>query len=182
MGEGSKFLVIEFDGSGLTLGEWTRGNPGTTVDLISEPVRSDGAERVHPSLFLVKGASRAALVQLMDRLDRLYGPIQTVSMEAARGQWLGRMAIKESAMHSVAAAAVLQFQHRFGTPWTHMDEGVVYLRARVPAKEDGERLARQVKGYLKEQKVDAHVSLQEVSAHDYGVWDDLVQASIGLAP
>jgi hypothetical protein len=182
MGDGSRFLVLEFSGDGLTLAEWTRDHAGTTVDLISEPVRSEGAERVHPSLFLVKGANRAALVQLMDRLDRLFGPIQTLSMEAARGQWLGRMTVRESSMHSAAAAAVLQFQHRFGAPWTHMDDGVVYMRARLPPKEDGERLVKQLKGYLKDQKVDAHVSLQELSAHDYGVWDDLVQSSIGLAP
>lgn len=182
MAEGSNFLVVEFSGDGLTLSDWTRDHPGTTVDLISEPVRTEGGDRLHPSLFLVKGASRAAILQLMERLDRVYGPLQTVSRDAGRGTWLGRMTVRESAMHSVAAAAVMQFQHRFGAPWTHFDDGVAYMRARLPAKENGERLVKQVRGYLAEQRVDAHVSLQEVSAHDYGVWDDLVQASIGLAP
>ncbi|MEK6976713.1 MAG: hypothetical protein AABY18_10290 [Candidatus Thermoplasmatota archaeon] len=182
MAEGSRFLVIEFSGNGLTLGEWTRDHPGTTIDLISEPVRAVGPDRVHPSLFLVKGANRAALVQLMDRLDRLYGPLDTLRMEPTRGQWMGRMHVKESAMNSAATAAVLQFQHRLGAPWTHIDDGVVYLRARLPAGEDGERLLHQVRGYLAKSGADAQVSLQEFSTHDYGVWDDLVQASIGLAP
>lgn len=182
MPEGTRFLVIEFAGDGLTLAEWTRAHPGTTVDLISDPARAVGGDRVHPTLFLVKGANRAALVQLMDRLDRLYGPIDTLRVEPQRGQWMGRMQVRESAMGSPAAAALMQFQHRFGAPWTHIDEGVVYMRARLPAGEDGERLVHQVRGFLAKARADAHVALQEFSSHDYGVWDDLVQASIGLAP
>ena len=182
MQDGSRFLVVEFSGEGLTLAEWTRDQPGATIDLISEPAQGDGDGRVHPSLLLVKGAGRAGLVQLMDRVDRLYGPLHTLKIEPARGQWLVRLNIRESAMHSAATAALMQFQHRFGPPWTHMDDGVVYMRARLPARGDGDRLLQQVRGYLADQKVDAHVSLQELGSHDYGVWDDLVQASIGLAP
>lgn len=182
MREGSRFLVLEFPGIGLTLAEWTRDYPGATVDMISEPVRAKGPDAVHPTLFLVKGAPRAALVQLMDRLDRLYGPIETLRMEPHTGQWLGRMQVPESSMHATSAAAVLQFQHRFGAPWTHIDDGIVYMRARLPPDDNGERLAQQVRGYLAEKKVDAQVTVQEFASHDYGVWDDLVQASIGLAP
>ena len=177
----SRFLVVEFPGDGLTLADWTRDHAGATVDLISEPVRSRGADRVHPSVVLVKGAGRAALVQLMDRLDRLYGPVETLRLEPARGQWLARLSVRESAMHSAAAAAVLQFQHRYGAPWTHIDDGIVYMRALLPPREDGDRLAQQMRGYLAQNKVDAQVSVQEFSAHDYGVWDDLVQHAIGLA-
>lgn len=117
----------------------------------------------------------------MDRLDRLYGPLETLRMEPARGQWLARMNVKESAMASGAAAAVMQFQHRFGAPWTHVDDGIVYMRARLKGEEDGDRLAQQLRGYLAQHKVDAQVSVQEFSVHDYGVWDDLVQNAIGLA-
>lgn len=180
--DGGRFLVVEFSGEGLMLAEWTRDHPGTSVDLISEAVRVKDGERLHPSLVLVRGAHRAALVQLLDRLDRLYGPLQTLRLDAMRGEWLGRMAVRESSMHSTAAAAILQFQHRYGPPWTHMDDGVVYMRARLPAGDDGDRLLHQVRGYLAKNEVDAHVALQELGAHDYGVWDDLVQASIGLAP
>lgn len=182
MREGTRFLVLEFGGEGLTLAEWTRDYPGATVDLISEPVRSKETDPIHPTLFLVKGAPRAALVQLMDRMDRLYGPLETLRMDAARGQWLARMQVKESAMHSSSAAAILQFQHRFGAPWTHMDDGVVYMRARLASDEDGDRLMQQLRGYLADKKIEAQVTVEEFASHDYGVWDDLVQASIGLAP
>lgn len=180
--ETQPFLVVEFDGADLTLAAWTREHAGTTVDLISETVRLEGGERLHPTLFLVKGAPRAALAQAMDRLDRLFGPLETVRMEPARGLWLARMLVRESTLQSAAMAAILQFQHRFGAPWTHIDDGVVYLRARVRDGEDGERLVHQVRGYLAKERVEAHVSLQEAGSHDYGVWDDLVQSSIGLAP
>lgn len=182
MPEGTRFVVVEFSGEGLTLAEWTRDNPGTSVDLISEPVRPEGNELLHPSLILVKGAGRAGLVQLMDKLDRLYGPVNTLRMEAIRGQWLARIQVRESQMHSTAAAAVAQFQDRFGAPWTHMDDGIVYMRARLNTGVDGDRLMHQMQGFLAQQQVDAQVSLAEFGSHDYGVWDELVQASIGLAP
>lgn len=181
MPESSRFLVVEFTGDGLTLAEWTRDHPGTTVDLISEPVQRQGNEAMHPSLILVKGVNRAALVQLMDRLDRLYGPVNTISMEAARGRWLARIQVRESQMHSAAAATVTQFQHRFGAPWTHLAEGVVYVRARLPAQEDEDVLVDELERRLKAGRIDAQVSVQEVGSHDYSVWDELVQASIGMA-
>lgn len=168
------------------MAEWTRDHPGATIDMISEPARSkdkaEARDRVHPTLVLVKRAPRAALVQLMDGLDRLYGPIETLRMDPQQGTWLARIQFSEASMHSSSAGAVLQFQHRFGAPWTHIDDGIVYLRSLLPAKEDGERLAQQVRGYLADKKVDAQATVQEFSSHDYGVWDDLVQASIGLAP
>lgn len=182
MTEGTGFLVVEFSGEGLTLAEWTRDNPGTSVDLISEPVRAEGNEHLHPSLILVKGAGRAALVQLMDKLDRLYGPVNTLRLEAVRAQWLARIQVRESQMHSTTAAAIAQFQDRFGAPWTHMDDGVVYMRARLNAGVDGPRLLHQMEGYLAQHEVEAQVTLQEFGSHDYGVWDELIQASIGLAP
>jgi hypothetical protein len=90
--------------------------------------------------------------------------------------------VRESTLHSTGAAAIAQFQDRFGPPWTHIDDGVVYMRARLHKATDGDRLVHQVRGYLAKEGVDAHVSVQDFSTHDYGVWDDLVQASIGLAP
>lgn len=182
MNVGSRFLVVEFSGEGITLAEWTRDHPGTTVDVISEPVRIVGKERLHPSLFLVKGADRAALVQCMERVDRVHGPVESVRLDALQGQWLGRMVVRESQLKSTTAASVAQFQHRYGAPWTHLEDGIVYMRARIPDKEDSERLLKQIEGYLAHQKVEAQVSVEEFSSHDYGVWDDLVQASIGMAP
>lgn len=179
---GNRFLIVEFSGEGLTLAEWTRDHPGTTVDLISEPVQRQGNDNLHPSLFLVKGADRAALVQLMERLDRVHGPVETLRMDALRGQWLGRMTVKESQLKSTTVAAIAQFQHRFGAPWTHLESGIVYMRARLPDKEDAPRLLKQLEGYLAHNQVEAQATVEELASHDYGVWDDLVQASIGMAP
>lgn len=178
----NRFLIVEFSGEGITLAEWTRDHPGTTVDVISEPVRREGKDNLHPSLFMVKGADRASLVQVMERLDRVHGPIQSLRVDPVRGQWLGRMTIKESQLKSTTAAAIAQFQHRFGAPWTHLENGVVYMRARLPEKEDSDRLLKQLQGYMAHHQVEAQATVEELSTHDYGVWDDLVQASIGMAP
>jgi hypothetical protein len=180
MATSGRFLVVEFSAAGLAFGDWTRNHEGTTVDIISEPVKDVGGERLHPSLFLVKGASRPALLQIMELLDRVHGPVESVRLDVLRGQWLGRMTVKESQLQSSAAMAIAQFQHRFGSPWTHIEDGIVYLRAKLNANEDGERLQRQLVGFLAQEDIPAQVSVEEFSTHDYGVWDDLVQASIGL--
>lgn len=178
---GTRFLVVEFTGEGLLLAEWTRDHPGTTIDLISEPVHEEGGEAVHPSLMLVRGVNRAALVQLMDRVDRLYGPINTLSMEAGRGRWLARIQVRESQLHSAAALTVTAFQHRLGIPWTHLDDGVVYLRAQLPPQEDAELLVQDLEERFRQAHIEAQIGIQEFGAHDYSVWDELVQASIGLS-
>jgi hypothetical protein len=182
MTQDNRFLVVEFSGEGITMAEWTRDYPGATADIISEPPKKVGKENVHPSLFLLKFGERAALVQAMERLDRVHGPIETLNLDVLRGQWLGRMTVRESQLHSTAAAAIAQFQNHFGSPWSHLEDGIIYMRARLNDAQNGERLIKLMQGYLKEHEVDAQVSVEEISSHDYGVWDDLVQASIGMAP
>ncbi|HJQ92809.1 MAG TPA: hypothetical protein VJ874_00830, partial [Candidatus Thermoplasmatota archaeon] len=94
-----------------------------------------------------------------------------------------RMRIKESMfLHNPGAQVIVQFQHRFGAPWTHIEQGTVHLRARITDTEQAEVLADQMRRYFAKAGVDAQVELREISAKDYGVWDELVQRAIGLSP
>jgi hypothetical protein len=180
-GTGSLFLVVEFDGAGLPFAEFTRDNPGTAVDMLSEPAVKEGRERWHPSLVMVRGAGREALERLLTRVRQAYEEPETLRKETRTGTWVGRLRLRESSMHSAAAKALLQFQHRYGVAWTHLESGVLHMRARVNDQAEGDRLAAQVQGFLAESRVEAQVDIVEVSPHDYSVWEELVQFSLGMS-
>jgi hypothetical protein len=176
------FLVVEFTGEGIAFAEFTRSHPGCTVDVISEPVVHEGAQRVHPSLFLVRRAPPGTLNGLDAQLTRLHGSVETVRRNDLIGMWLGRTRIREAGLRSATTAVLSAFQHKFGVPWTHVEGGVLYMRARVQDPAEAEVLLGQIKAYLRAAGADADVTLQEIGAQDYSVWDELVQASVGLAP
>jgi hypothetical protein len=93
------------------------------------------------------------------------------------------MRLRESVYaHDPGARVITQFQHRFGAPWTHLENGLVHLRAKVNDPAQGELLADQMRRYFTKAGVEAQVEVREVSVKDHGVWEDLVQRSIGLAP
>jgi hypothetical protein len=178
----STFLVVEFDGAGGQVAEFTRRHPGATVDVIQEPGVREGDDTVLPTLALVRNASPIALRDWEESVGRAYQVVSVLRREDRVGRWTGRLRIRQSAIQSPAALAILQFQDRFGTKWSHVEQGMVYMRARVHDAAQAERLAMQVRGYLAGQGLDAQVTLQEISPRDFSVWDELVQSSVGLAP
>lgn len=178
---GHPFVVVEYPQPDTPLGSFTLHHPGSTIDLISEPAVVQGEDLVHPSVVLIKGAAAADVEALVARLGRLH-EIERIERDAS-GRWLGRMRIRASTIaHNPGAQVVLQFQHRFGAPWTHIEQGLVHLRARVPDEGQADLLADQMRRYFDKARVEAQVEVREVSAKDYGVWDELVQRAIGLAP
>lgn len=182
-GQGHAFVIVEFPMADAPLAAFTAAHPGTTVDLISEPPVPDGKDTLHPSIVLVKGATPKALALLLARLAKAYDHVETIERDDAHGLWLGRMRLRESVYARDAGAAILtRFQHRFGAPWAHLEAGQLHLRAKVDDPARGEVLADQMRRYFAKAGVEAQVEVREISAKDYGVWEDLVQRSIGLAP
>src|SRR5688572_25263074 len=98
MARTSLFLLVEFDGRGLTFADFTREHPGVTVDMLSEPVVEEGGERWHPSLVLVKGASAQDLDGLLARVGKVYEPPETLQRDSRTRTWVGRLSLRESAM------------------------------------------------------------------------------------
>jgi hypothetical protein len=176
------FLVAEFSGDGLTLAGYTKENPGTRIDCILEPVVRDGEDLIHPTMFHVRGAPPGGPRILQERIEKVYGPVATLKRDDRLGTWIGRVRIRESAMTNPAVKALTQFQHRFGVPWTHIEAGVIYMRARVEDPQAADRLVQQVRGFMAQARIDADVAVQEIGAHDFSVWEELVQASVGMAP
>jgi hypothetical protein len=179
---GQPFLIVEFPQSDTPLAAFTLHVPGSTVDLISEPAVLQGDDLVHPSVVLIRGAPVTEVNALLQRLAMLWD-IEAIERDDARRSWMGRMRIKDSmVVHDAGAQVVIQFQHRFGAPWTHIEQGMVHLRARVTDSSQADILADQMRRYFAKAGVDAQVELREISAKDYGVWDELVQRAIGLSP
>jgi hypothetical protein len=180
---GHRFVIVECPAEDLPLASFTLRNPGTTIDLISEPAVEEGGDRLHPSLVLIKGAPPAALALLLKQLGKVYDQVEAIERDDLRHLWLGRMRIRESAfLHNKGAAIITSFQHRYRAPWTHLEDGVLHIRARVLDEAHGELLVDQMRRFMAQAGVDAQVEVREISSRDYGVWEDLIQHAIGLAP
>lgn len=180
---GHRFVIAEVPADDLPLASFTLRNPGATIDLISEPVVEEGGERLHPSVVLVKGAPPAATALLVKQLAKVYDHVEAIERDDLRGTWLGRMRIRESAYaHNKGAAILTSFQHRYRAPWTHLEDGILYIRARVVDEAHADLLADQMRRFLAQAGVEAQVEVRDVAARDYGVWEDLVQRAIGLSP
>ncbi len=180
---GHRFVIAEYPTPDTPLSSFTLANPGSIIDLIMEPVVEEGGRRLHQSTVLIKGADRKAIDSFLGQLAKVYDHIETIERDAAEQSWLGRMRIDEKAYsHNPAATATTLFQHRYGAQWCHLEAGSCHLRARVVDESQGELLADQMTRHFQKIGVEAQVEVREISRKDYGVWEDLVQRSIGLSP
>lgn len=178
-----RFVVVEYDGAGLPFVEWAHGRPGVTLDMILEPMRAKGDDLQIPGVALVRGVGAKGLPDLAALMADVYAPTQTLRQDARRGEWLGRITLHVGNMRQAPAAqAVARHADRFGPPWSHVDDGIVHMRLRVPDGEDADALADLLGREMQARGAQAQVSVESYSRHDYGVWDELVQASIGLRP
>lgn len=179
---GRRFVIVEYPQPDTPLARFTVEQPGATVDLISEPPHPEGDDVVHPSLVLVKGAEPAAVDALLRRLASVY-PVETVDRRPGSGTWLGRVRIRESAyLHNPGARVLRGFQERYGAPWTHIEQGVLHLRARAEDPDHADALVDEMRRYFEAAGVEAQVEARDIPAKDFGAWEELVQRAIGLAP
>lgn len=180
---GHRFVIVEFPATDTPLAGFTARNPGTTVDIIMEPMVEEDVGRVHHSIALIKGTNPEALTALLQNLGKVYDHIEPIERDDGRRIWLGRIRVREdSYTHNPGAKAMVHFQHRYGAQWYHVEAGIAYLRARITDQAHGDVLADQMRRHLAEVGVEAQVEVRDISPKDYGVWEDLVQRSIGLAP
>ena len=180
---GHSFVVVEFPAADTPLAGFTARNPGTTLDAILQPVVDEGDGPVHHSTVLIKGADPAVLTTFLGQLSKVYDRIEPIERDDRRRLWLGRVRVHESAYtHNPGAKAMVDFQHRYGAQWAHVEAGIAHLRAKILDSSQGDLLADQMRRHFQKIGVDAQVEVREISAKDYGVWEDLVQRSVGLAP
>ncbi|MHB1260429.1 MAG: hypothetical protein ACYC2H_01800 [Thermoplasmatota archaeon] len=179
---GHRFVIAEYPTPDTPLSSFTLRNPGSTIDLIMEPVVEENGRRLHQSTVLIKGADPKAIDLFLRQLGKVYDHIETIERDAA-GTWLGRMRIDEKAYaHNPAATATALFQHRYGAQWCHLEAGSCHLRARVVDDSQADLLVDQMARHFQKVGVEAQVEVRDISRKDYGVWEDLVQRSIGLSP
>lgn len=181
------FLVIEIHESGIPGNRvpgtrFTREHPDVQIDMITEPRYDRSGETYRPVLFMVRGANTAMLEDFHGRLGRIFGRLQPLRNDLLRRVWIGRGTVKQKLIDSEAMQHVMAFQDRCGAPWLHLQGGVLHMRARVRDARDADHLAQEMRTDLAAAGIEAQVDLQEISEHDYSVWNDLVQFSIGLMP
>lgn len=177
---GVLFVIVE--NPDTTFGtSFTAKRPGVTLDSISDPATGPPDNRRHPALMLAQGLKPEDLRVLVTGLEHLYDDLQTVQSEPRRGRWLGRFTVRQRLLKGTGIHRILAFQDRFGALWTHAEDGILHVRARVADPRDGERLAADIRASLQEGGIEAQVEVRELGPHDYGAWDELVQRSIGMS-
>jgi hypothetical protein len=181
--QAARFIIVECPAGDTPLAGFTASDAGCTIDLLSEPAIDGPRGREHPSLVLVRGAEPAALDGLLARLAGVYDGIEAIDRDDLRRSWLGRMRLHESVYaHNAGLRVLTAFQHRYGAPWTHLEAGVLHLRARVPDEGGADVLVDQMRRYFAKAGVEAQVEVRDLSARDYGVWGEIVEHAIGLSP
>ena len=175
-------LTVEFPANGLVFADFTAAHPGATVDILGEPAVVETGLRHHPFLFLVQGADPKAVFQLEKLLTQRYELPRTLRRDMWSGRWLGRMRMREEAINNAAIQAWTPLARLFGPPWTHVEGGQYLMRAVVADPKQGEVAAAQVNERAKLAGVEIQADLREVAKHDFSVWDELVQAALGLNP
>jgi hypothetical protein len=174
------FVIVEYPDQ--TFGSsFTAKRPGVTIDSISEPAVGPPDNLRHPALALAQGLSAEDSRMLVTGLAHLYDDLETMHQDVRRGRWMGRFTVRERILRGTAMHRILMFQGRYGTLWTHAQDGIVHCRARVAEPARAEELAEDMRKALAEDGVECQVEVRELGPHDYGTWDELVQASIGLA-
>jgi hypothetical protein len=175
-----RFLVMEFPSRQFVFTRFTAEHAIATIDVILEPGDERPEGRVHPAVFLVKGSAWREVRALFDELAATHGPPQVLRRDASGLLWLCRVDFREERL-GTDAAALRRLQDHFGPPWLHHEQGVCHLRASLPEGTDSEHFVAELAGMLRATHVEAQVDVVELAPQDYGVWQDLLQASAGLA-
>jgi hypothetical protein len=178
--EPSRFLLMEFDGGDLIFARATRQFDGATVDLLSEP-QEDADGLLYSAVFLVRGLPESAMERVERDLTKRYEKPKTLRRDVIQSTWMGRIRMRASAMTAGGAKVYESLHRHWGLPWIHIEGGQVMVRARVVDAGAADSLARRVGEAMAAVGVASQVEVQEVVPKDFGVWKELVEASLGLS-
>lgn len=178
-----KFLVVEFAGGDLPFSVFTEEHPGATADLVVEAIdpRRSGPHTRHETLFMLKGAPWSATEAFVRSLSVSHGIVHTLRRDPEAGIFLGRVGLRFHAIPAKVAKALAGLLRGLGSPWIHCSGGVLHMRVRVPEPEPA-GLIEGAEAALAFAHVEAQAELREFSPHDYSVWQELLEQSVGLAP
>ncbi|MHB8633423.1 MAG: hypothetical protein ACYDBQ_05565 [Thermoplasmatota archaeon] len=176
------FLVVEFAGGELPFIEFTRLHPGSTVDLIIEAqdARRSGPHTRQETVFLVKGAPWPATEAFVNSVAAAHGTVHPIRREPRLGVWLGRVGLRPRALEGPTAYVLNNLLRGLGAPWIHCEGGVLHLRVRLPEPEPP-GLVEGAEAALAFAGIEAQAEAREYGAHDYSVWQELVEQSVGLS-
>jgi hypothetical protein len=174
------FLIVEFPSQDFVMTRFTRAHTLCAIDLVSQRPVVRGGGRAYPTVFQAKGVAWREFQGLLEELSRVHGPPEVLRRDLAGLAWLCRVDMHTTHLGG-DAQALAQFEDRFGPPWLHVEQGVLHLRARLAEGIQPERLIDQLRGFLAATGAQAQVEVRDLAPHDYGVWEELLQASAGRA-
>lgn len=175
------FLVAEFDGEGTTVGEMTRLAPGATVDIIVEPPVEVEGRRLLPTVQLLRGLPQAMVDGVLSRLREIGHGLEVLSQDRVAQRTLLRVHVPPEVPGSLGIQTMSHFLGPIRNPWVHVDDGTFYIRGRIGDPGHAEELARSLRHELAAAGVEAQVDVQAIDRHDLSVWEELIEATLGLS-
>ena len=175
------FLVAEFDATGSVIGEMTRAVPGAAVDIIVEPPVEVEGRRMLPTVQLFRGFPDTMMKEVLAKLRETGHGLEILANEPAARRVLLRVHVPPESSDSSGVHVVSRFLGPMRNPWVHVDEGTFYIRGRITAPDQADDLARQLVQELAAAHVEAQVDVQAIDRHDLSVWEELVEAKLGLS-
>lgn len=135
----TRFAVLRFDGGDLVFARLTREHPRAIVDMLSEPRQETDGLYYHQA-FLVRGVGPRVMEDLERQLQERYEAPVTLRRDAAGQSWTGRIRMKASNFTDSGAFLFSTLHAYFGTPWCHVENGIMSVRAEVIHADDAKRL------------------------------------------
>lgn len=173
-----RFLVLEYPVEQAFFLNFTRIHPRSTADLIIEPAAKPSANQT--AIVLLRNAPWVQIEARLERLQREHAPVHELRRDPKTMQWLGRITLHPGEFRDPGAKALSQVLKGLGSPWIHVESGVLHLRARIPEPVAPD-LAERAEAVLRKAGIEAQAEIREFSPHDYSVWQQLIQQSVGLS-
>ncbi len=175
------FVVAEFEGEGSLLAALTRRIPGVTADAIADPPVEVGGQRVLPLVVLVRGVPPNQVQGLLDGMQKAGRTVEVLQDDRVVERLLVRAHVPVDSIPSAGIQAFNKYLGPIHNPWVHIDDGTFYIRGRVRFPKEAEDLAARLARDMKEAGVEAQVDVQAIDRHDLSVWEELVEATLGLS-
>ncbi len=175
------FVAAEFDGSDSTLAALTVAHPGSSIDGIADPPITRDGIRIVPFVWLFRGIPLAKVRRALGDFERQGREVEVLSETPAADRLLARAHVTMETSMSRGVQVVARFLGALHNPWVHIDDGRFYVRARVSRPAEAEVLALRLDRTLKAACLLAQVDVQALDRHDLSVWEELVEATIGLS-
>ncbi len=175
--QGKAYLVIEVADLKMPGIVFSAGHPECTLDVVSVPTAPGGSTLA--VLVLARGA-KAAWPELLAELQAAFPTMRALERDPNDDALLLTFTLPARARTDPVAIKIHEFlvAHAIPVRWQRIEQGRCFIKAEVPADVAPHVLRDRCAGYFEALHIEAEVDLEASGAGDFGLWNDLVQATL----